>query len=77
MTFAALLVAVVVAVVVIAEIRVVRVRRVDRVRVLDELARAAGIINAVKVGRALGWLGDDDVRGEGDAVRIRVRRRWR
>lgn len=66
-----------VAVLILAEVRVRRNRRADRIRVIEQLARTVGISPAVSVARALGWVGDGDIRSDGDYVAIRLRRWWR
>lgn len=60
----------------LAEIRVQRVRRADRIRAIEQLAHTVGIAAAVKAARSLDWIGESDVRSDGDDVQIRLRS-WR
>lgn len=63
-------------VVVASEIRLIRRQRRDRIRAIEELARTVGIAPAIRVALALDWIGEGDVRSDGDTVSIKLRR-WR
>ena len=64
--------------IVIAAWRIARLRRQWRRQLLEELARTAGIAPTIAAGRSLGWIGEGDVRADGETVYIRLRPpRWR